>query len=303
MKTYYYPFGFPMPRPGFTMGGYRYFFNGQEADNEVLGEGGFQNYGFRMYDTRIVRFWGVDPLAGDYPYWSTYQFAGLMPTWYEELEGLEPATPRPARTVRRPAIGLGPYNYARIGDVRLPSLRTTTTYTYRTGTPTGYRSTISRPITPYIYTYHSPQGNNIPMTPDNRLAQAATLFGDFCQVFIQEIEDRINTPLGFSVTHRIQVKFADFRNQYQFDLLQGEYEKQFLRILNELPDAEMELPSYMPSYLQQFWRDSEKAGRAMKIMGPSPQDVLNRILLFDNLKPSKVEVKTENLPEILPVEP
>ena len=49
-------------------GGYRNSFNGQEADNEVLGEGRFQNYGFRMYDTRIARFWGVDPLADKYPW-------------------------------------------------------------------------------------------------------------------------------------------------------------------------------------------------------------------------------------------
>lgn len=49
-------------------GGYRNSFNGQEADNKVLGEGRFQNYGFRMYDTRIARFWGVDPLADKYPW-------------------------------------------------------------------------------------------------------------------------------------------------------------------------------------------------------------------------------------------
>jgi len=53
------------PRP--AMEGYRHFFNGQEGEDEVLGEGGFQNYGFRMYDTRIARFWGVDPLAKNYP--------------------------------------------------------------------------------------------------------------------------------------------------------------------------------------------------------------------------------------------
>ena len=56
-------------------GGYRYFFNGQESDGEVYGEGGFQNYGFRMYDTRIARFWSVDPLAGKFPWNSTYAFA------------------------------------------------------------------------------------------------------------------------------------------------------------------------------------------------------------------------------------
>ena len=126
-------------------GGYRYFFNGQEADNEVLGEGALHAFEYRMHDTRIGRFWSVDPLAGDYPYWSTYQFAGLMPTWYEELEGLEPVA-RPARTVRRTAVGRVQYNYARIEDVRLPSFRTTTTYTYRLGPPTGYRPTVSTPL-------------------------------------------------------------------------------------------------------------------------------------------------------------
>ena len=87
--TDYYPFGFPMPRPGFTTGGYRYFFNGQEADNEVLGEGGFQNYGFRMYDTRIARFWGVDPLTKNYPMLTPFQFASCSPVWGVDIDGLE----------------------------------------------------------------------------------------------------------------------------------------------------------------------------------------------------------------------
>ena len=71
------------------MGGYRYFFNGQEADNEVLGDGGFQNYGFRMYDTRIARFWGVDPLAKDYPMLTPFQFASCSPVWGIDVDGLE----------------------------------------------------------------------------------------------------------------------------------------------------------------------------------------------------------------------
>jgi len=59
--TDYYPFGFPMPRPGFTMGGYRYFFNGQEADNEVFGEGVSFSAEFWQYDSRLGRRWNVDP--------------------------------------------------------------------------------------------------------------------------------------------------------------------------------------------------------------------------------------------------
>ena len=68
---------------------YRNLFNGQEADNEVYGEGGFQNYGFRMYDTRIGRFWGVDPLTKDYPMLTPFQFASCSPVLLIDMDGLE----------------------------------------------------------------------------------------------------------------------------------------------------------------------------------------------------------------------
>ena len=38
------------PRP--AMGGYRYFFNGQEADNEVLGDGALHAFEYRVVDGR-----------------------------------------------------------------------------------------------------------------------------------------------------------------------------------------------------------------------------------------------------------
>ena len=72
-----------------AIGGYRYFFNGQEADNEALGEGALHAFEYRMHDTRIGRFWSVDPLAGKFPWNSTYAFAENMPIWARELEGLE----------------------------------------------------------------------------------------------------------------------------------------------------------------------------------------------------------------------
>lgn len=70
---------------------YRYGFNGKENDNEVKGEGNQQDYGFRIYDTRLVRFLSVDPLKKKYPYYSPYQFAGNNPIKYIDLDGLEPA--------------------------------------------------------------------------------------------------------------------------------------------------------------------------------------------------------------------
>ncbi len=72
----YYPFGMLMPGRKFDAGSsYRYGFNGKENDNEVKGEGNQQDYGLRVYDTRLGRFLSVDPLAKDYPWNSTYTFA------------------------------------------------------------------------------------------------------------------------------------------------------------------------------------------------------------------------------------
>ena len=75
--------------PDTNIGGYRYFFNGQEGDNEVFGEMALQAFEFRMHDARLGRFWSVDPLAAKYPWNSTYAFAENSPIGYLEMEGLE----------------------------------------------------------------------------------------------------------------------------------------------------------------------------------------------------------------------
>ena len=80
---------YPPQYPRSDMGGYRYFFNGQEADNEVLGDGALHAFEYRMHDTRIGRFWSVDPLAGKFPWNSSYAFAENSPIGFLELEGLE----------------------------------------------------------------------------------------------------------------------------------------------------------------------------------------------------------------------
>jgi len=43
----------------------------------------------RMYDPRVGRFLSVDPLQKTYPYYTPYQFAGNMPIWSIDLDGLE----------------------------------------------------------------------------------------------------------------------------------------------------------------------------------------------------------------------
>lgn len=73
----------------YAEGGYRYGFNGKENDNEVKGEGGQQDYGFRIYDPRAGRFLSVDPITSSYPELTPYQFASNNPIMNIDLDGLE----------------------------------------------------------------------------------------------------------------------------------------------------------------------------------------------------------------------
>jgi RHS repeat-associated protein len=87
--TDYYPFGYPISNRSTNIGGYRYFFNGQEVDNEMFGEVALHTFEFRMHDARLGRFWSVDPLAAKYPWNSTYAFAENRVIDGFDLEGLE----------------------------------------------------------------------------------------------------------------------------------------------------------------------------------------------------------------------
>lgn len=70
---------------------YRYGFNGKEKDKDIS-EGG-QDYGMRIYDSRLGRFLSVDPITKDYPWYTPYQFAGNNPIKFIDLDGAEPHDP------------------------------------------------------------------------------------------------------------------------------------------------------------------------------------------------------------------
>jgi len=86
----YYPFGMQQPDRTWTAGqDYRYGFQNQEKDSEVYGEGNLVNYTFRMNDTRLGRFFALDPLKKKYPSLSPYHFSHNSPIGMVEIEGLE----------------------------------------------------------------------------------------------------------------------------------------------------------------------------------------------------------------------
>jgi RHS repeat-associated protein len=84
----YYPFGSAMAGWKYNQGSYRYGFNGKEEDSE-WGSQMIQDYGFRIYNPTIGKFLSVDPLTNSYPWYTPYQFAGNMPIWAVDLDGLE----------------------------------------------------------------------------------------------------------------------------------------------------------------------------------------------------------------------
>jgi RHS repeat-associated protein len=69
----------------YSSGSYRYGFNGKENDPED----GWQDYGERMYDPRLARFFSEDPITDEYPELTPYQFASNTPIQSVDLDGLE----------------------------------------------------------------------------------------------------------------------------------------------------------------------------------------------------------------------
>ncbi len=85
----YYPFGMLMPERNWSSEWYRYGFQGQEKDDEIKGEGNSVNYTYRMDDTRLGRFFSIDPLIKSYPSNSPYAFSENRVIDGSELEGKE----------------------------------------------------------------------------------------------------------------------------------------------------------------------------------------------------------------------
>jgi len=84
-----YPFGAPMggSRSFQSSTGYRYGFNGKLKVDEISGDGNSVDFGDREYDTRLGRWWSVDPLAHKYPNLSPYNFALNNPIYFVDKDG------------------------------------------------------------------------------------------------------------------------------------------------------------------------------------------------------------------------
>ncbi|MBL4862798.1 MAG: hypothetical protein JKY09_07275 [Crocinitomicaceae bacterium] len=66
---------------------YRYGFNGMEKDDEVSGNNNSYDFGARMYNPRVGKWFSTDPMQTAFPSHSPYSFVNNSPILYKDLEG------------------------------------------------------------------------------------------------------------------------------------------------------------------------------------------------------------------------
>ena len=66
---------------------YRYTFNGKEKDDEISGSGNEYNFGARIYNPRLGKWFSVDPLASSYVPIAPYTFALDNPLRFIDIDG------------------------------------------------------------------------------------------------------------------------------------------------------------------------------------------------------------------------
>jgi len=66
---------------------YRFGFNGYENTDELLGDNTAIDFGARIYDCRIARFFSIDPLSAEYPWQSPYAYFRNSPIKTVDIKG------------------------------------------------------------------------------------------------------------------------------------------------------------------------------------------------------------------------
>jgi|GEM_PF-2196532 len=83
------PLGMVMPGRSFSSENYRFGFNGMEKDDEVKGGGNSLDFGARIYDPRLARWLGIDPLVSKYPSLSPFSAFRNNPILFVDPDGKE----------------------------------------------------------------------------------------------------------------------------------------------------------------------------------------------------------------------
>jgi len=78
------------PEHFFCLKAYTYGFNSYERLDELSGSGNAYDFGSRIYNPRLGRFFSPDPREKEFPYWSPYLFAANNPIRFIDVDGEGP---------------------------------------------------------------------------------------------------------------------------------------------------------------------------------------------------------------------
>ena len=81
----YYPFGWRHEVTDSDLSGNRFKYNGKEL--QTTGALGYLDYGVRMYDPKVGRWFGMDPLSEKYYSQSSYNYCGNSPVLFIDPNG------------------------------------------------------------------------------------------------------------------------------------------------------------------------------------------------------------------------
>ena len=85
----YYSFGSELPNRTSSVTNYRFGFQDQEKDAEIFGEGNTYSFKYRVYDSRLGKFFSIDPFTAGFLWNSPYSFSENRVIDAIELEGGE----------------------------------------------------------------------------------------------------------------------------------------------------------------------------------------------------------------------
>jgi RHS repeat-associated protein len=71
----------------FSIESYRYGFNGMEKDDNIVGTGNHYTTKERGYDSRLGRWWSIDPESGIFPGWTPYRAFLNNPNFFTDKSG------------------------------------------------------------------------------------------------------------------------------------------------------------------------------------------------------------------------
>ena len=84
------PFGSPLIGRSYEMDttvGYRFGFNEKEKTDEIYGDGNGVDFGGRILDSRLGRWFSIDPTESKYPFFSPYSYCANSPIVFIDPDG------------------------------------------------------------------------------------------------------------------------------------------------------------------------------------------------------------------------